>query len=622
MKYRKLVILAIAVLGAIFAGSKIVSTFDSGHNHDEHDHGQHNQEKSSQVTVWSDRFEVFLEHPFVVANTPTEFVTHITDRVTLQPRRKGPVTFVLTAGSEISTRHVERAPARDGIYIPKLTFSQSGRWNVSLIIPVDGNEHVVELPALMVYDSQAEVDRLVFPEEIAGISFLKEQQWEIRFGTEVVQRRKIRSQAVVAVPESAIVDENGKPVAFVQVAGETFEKRYLELGNRDNGFVEVLSGLSKGERVTTSGAYAIVAAEHGEHAFESSVQLTEDDVKRFGIEVGTAGPGEIEVHVRLPGEIVLNTDRMVRIVPRVPGIVREVKKRLGDSVKQREVMAVIESRDLADAKATYLATTERFELAKASFEREEKLWKQKISSEQEYLNAKQALVESQIELRSSKQKLIAMGFTNEYLARLAGEPDSFLTRFEVIAPFEGTVIQKDITLGEVMKEDREIFVVADLRTVWVDLRVHQKDVALVKKGQKVTISAKSCVPETEGIIGYVAPVIDEKTRTALARVVLDNTSGQLRPGIFITANVLVKKRNAEVVVAKSILQDVDDKTCVFIQDEHGFKLRPVTIGWSNDEYVEIVADLRPGEAIVTKNSFRLKAELKKTAGGGHAGHAH
>ncbi|MHC4631797.1 MAG: efflux RND transporter periplasmic adaptor subunit, partial [Planctomycetota bacterium] len=171
-------------------------------------------------------------------------------------------------------------------------------------------------------------------------------------------------------------------------------------------------------------------------------------------------------------------------------------------------------------------------------------------------------------------------------------------------------------------EAADIFVVADLSSVWVDLQVHQKDVGLIRKGQKVIISAKSGVPETKGVIDYVDPVIDETTRTALARLVLDNTSGQFRPGTFITANVLVKKRNAELMVAKSSLQDVDDKTCVFIQDEHGFEARPVTVGWSNDEYVEIVSGLRPGETIVTNNSFRLKAELEKTAGGGHAGHGH
>jgi len=197
-----------------------------------------------------------------------------------------------------------------------------------------------------------------------------------------------------------------------------------------------------------------------------------------------------------------------------------------------------------------------------------------------------------------------------------------LAWYPIRSPFEGTIIDRHITLGEVVKDDSEVFVVADLDTVWINLQVHQKDIALIRKGQKVTISAKSSVPETKGVISYVDPVVDGKTRISLARVVLDNTSRRLRPGTFITANVLVEKRQAELVVAKDILQEVDDKTCVFIQDEHGFEARPVTVGWSNNKYIEIVSGLLPGEKIVTKNSFRLKAELEKTAGGGHAGHGH
>jgi hypothetical protein len=156
MKYNKLIVLAVVLLVVVFVGSKIVSTSDSDHNHNEdrshgHAHDGHGQQKSSQVTVWSDRFEVFLEHPFIVADKPTGFITHVTDRAALKPRRKGPVAFVLTDGLEKSRRHVEKAPARDGIYIPSLTFPQSGTWNVALNIAVDGKEYVVELPDFKVY---------------------------------------------------------------------------------------------------------------------------------------------------------------------------------------------------------------------------------------------------------------------------------------------------------------------------------------------------------------------------------------------------------------------------------------------------------------------------------------
>jgi cobalt-zinc-cadmium efflux system membrane fusion protein len=291
-------------------------------------------------------------------------------------------------------------------------------------------------------------------------------------------------------------------------------------------------------------------------------------------------------------------------------------------VKKGEVMAVIESRDLADAKATYLASIGRLELAKTIAEREEKLWKQEISSEQEYLDARKASAEAKIAKRNAEQKLRALGFDAEYLKELPSEPAELLTTFEIVAPFNGTVIKKHITLGEVIKGDVDVFIVADLDTVWVDLQVHQKDAGLIKKGQDVIISATSSVPETKGVIDYVQPVVDQKTRTALARIVLDNTSGQLRPGTFITANVLVEKRKAELVLAKDILQDIDDKTCVFVKNEHCFEVRPVTVGRSNDNLVEIVSGITPGEKIVTKNSFRLKAELEKAAGGGHAGHGH
>ncbi|MHC4172656.1 MAG: efflux RND transporter periplasmic adaptor subunit [Planctomycetota bacterium] len=750
MNYKKLIIIAVVILVVIFAGSKIVSTSDSDHDHieqygHEHDDAHDHQEKSSQVTIWGDRFEIFLEHPFVLVNTPTEFVTHVTDRVTLEPRRKGPVIFVLTDESEMSTRHVERTPVRDGIYIPKLTFPQSGRWKLSLIIPVEGNEHIVELPALTVYGTQADIDHTPLPEEIAGISFLKEQQWKIPFRTQAVQQQKILSQTVIAVPESSVVEEEGKPVAFVQLAGETFEERYLELGKKDHGLVQVVSGLSEGQYVVTKGAYAIMEAEHELHD-ESTVQLSQEDMRKFGIEVDRAGSGEFEVHLSVPGEITFNANKHAHIVPTVPGIVRQVVKNIGDTAAAGEVIAWLESTKLGEGKVQYLtkqsevsccsvelvraqevydntlklleilksspsletlrkmngsamgmnrsllvSSYAEFTFAKETYLREKDLYEKKISSKEDFLKAESAFKKAdaqyvatrdsinfevsfnlqevrraqhvrEIELKAAERLLYVLGLATEDVNDLAvlaknqspqaeeeeecsdpncaecaakaaakGQDADFpdprimnerLAWYPIRSPFDGTIIDKHITLGEVVSDATDIFAVADLSSVWVDLQVHQKDVGLIRKGQKVIISAKSGVPETGAVIDYVDPVIDETTRTALARLVLDNTSGQFRPGTFITANVLVKKRNAEVVVAKSSLQDVDDNTCVFIQDEHGFEARPVTVGWSNDEYVEIVSGLRPGETIVTKNSFRLKAELEKTAGGGHAGHGH
>jgi cobalt-zinc-cadmium efflux system membrane fusion protein len=365
---------------------------------------------------------------------------------------------------------------------------------------------------------------------------------------------------------------------------------------------------------------------HDEHAHDehdaSVVKLSKEDMKRFGIQVKKVKAGEIEQHIRVPGEIVINSDTLAHIVPRVPGIAQQVKKNLGDFVEKGEVLAVIESRELADVKAAYLTSIESFQLAEPFFKREERLWKKKISSEQDYLDAKKAFAEAKIEMNKAKYKLSALGFSLEYIKNLPSEPPRLFTSYEITAPFNGTIIKKHITLGEVVKEDDDVFVVANLDTVWVDLRVPQKDASSIKKGQKATISGKADTSKTVGTIDYVHSLIDEQTRTKLARVVLDNTSGQFLPGTFITATVQVGKSETDVVVDKSVLQNIDDKACVFVQSEQGFEPRPVMIGRSNETCVEIIDGLESGEIIVTENSFRIKAQLEKAAAGENAGHGH
>ena len=182
---------------------------------------------------------------------------------------------------------------------------------------------------------------------------------------------------------------------------------------------------------------------------------------------------------------------MVHIVSRIPGIVQEIRKNLGDPVRAGEVMAVIDSRELADAKATYLAARERFSLAETTLAREKDLWEKKISPEQDYLTAKQAMAEARIELQVATQKLRALGFSEASVQQLAGRPNAPLTRYEVVAPLAGTVIEKHIAVGELLKDDTEAFVVADLSTVWVDLNVPPNDLPLVRKGQRVTVTADS-----------------------------------------------------------------------------------------------------------------------------------
>lgn len=358
----------------------------------------------------------------------------------------------------------------------------------------------------------------------------------------------------------------------------------------------------------------------GEGHEEELVRLTPEELDEMGVKLTAAGPGRLQVTVTVPGEVVVNADRVAHVVPRVSGVVRAVRKRLGDTVTANEVMAELESRELASAQATFLAARERLALAKTTLEREEKLWKEKVSAEQEYLAARQAHAEAVIEMHSAEQNLHVLGVTHEYLQGLTSDPDQAFEPYRLTAPIAGTVIEKHITLGEKLDTDATAFTVADLSEVWINLTVYQKDIESVAMGQPVTVRSSQGGATATGKIDYVSPIVDEATRTAIARVVVDNSEGRWRPGMFVTGEIELRDVESPVAVPRDALQTVEGRTVVFVQTPEGIEASPVTIGRENHTHVEITSGLEAGQQYAVEGSFVLKAELGKGSFGG--GHAH
>jgi cobalt-zinc-cadmium efflux system membrane fusion protein len=391
-------------------------------------------------------------------------------------------------------------------------------------------------------------------------------------------------------------------------------------GHKDDahqhGAEESRQAKPKGAQAAKKDAHGHGKDAHG-HEDEKMVRLPAARAQQLGIEVAVARAGSVQTSLTLPGTIGLNADRRVHVVSRLPGIVQEIRKQLGDTVRAGEVMAVIDSRDLADTKAAYLAARERVSLAETTFAREKDLWEKKISPEEDYLKARQALAEARIELQVAAQKLRALGLAEAFVQQLAGRANAPLTRYEVVAPFAGTVIEKHIAVGEVLKDDTEAFVVADLSTVWVDLNLSSKDALLVRKGQRVVIAADATM-QASGTVSYVSPVVSDETRTVVTRVVLPNPDGRWRPGLFVTASLIASETPVAVLVPKTATQTLDGQPNVFVQTPEGFAPRPVTLGRANETHVEITAGLQAGERYATTETFILKAELGK----GAAAHEH
>lgn len=361
--------------------------------------------------------------------------------------------------------------------------------------------------------------------------------------------------------------------------------------------------------------------EHGEqgHAEEQLVNLTLAEIEEAGIELGTVGPGTVALTRELPGEVTLNPTRVAQVTPRVPGVIREVRVSVGDHVKEGEVMAVLVSRELARAKSEYLAALTRLDLARADLQRVETLWRKKIAPKAKYLAAKQALKESRLAVRLAERELDALGLSEAQIANLPEQPDKALARYELTAPISGEVVKRSITKGEVLPENptEPAFVIADLSNVWVQLTVYPKDLAAIQTGQQVVITTQAGRLETTGTIAYVSPIVGESTRTATARVVLDNPKGRWKPGLFVTARVHTEKVIADVVVPQSALHTIEGQTVVFVKTEEGFKPQPVEVGRSSEKRAQIVSGLKPGLTYVAANGFILKAELLKGSFGGH-----
>lgn len=363
-------------------------------------------------------------------------------------------------------------------------------------------------------------------------------------------------------------------------------------------------------------------AETAEEDENDFIKFSPEEAKALGITTKKVRSGAIKVAIQLQGEIRLNAERTARIVPRLSGIVSEVHRTLGDKVARGDVMAVIESRELAESRAAFHGAVKRLDLSKIVYDREQRLWKKKISSEQEYLDAEKALAEARIELQLAKEKLIALGISRKHLETLPHGPNEALARYELVAPFDGTIVKKEISLGEVLGDDTVVFVVSDLSTVWADLSVYQKDLSQVKKGQKVLIATGPDSPEIEGTISYVGSLVEDDTRRALARVVLPNSDGSVPPGIFVTARVLKKNNGSQFIVAKSALQNMEGNDCVFIKTGEGFKIQYVVIGKTDEEYAEVLSGLSAGDKYVDKGAFELKAKIITGGMDSHAGHGH
>jgi len=200
------------------------------------------------------------------------------------------------------------------------------------------------------------------------------------------------------------------------------------------------------------------------------------------------------------------------------------------------------------------------------------------------------------------------------------ESSRSLTPYSLEAMFDGLIMEKHATRGEAVGVDQEVFVLADLSTVWVDLDIRMGDLPRVRPGQVVTIKSIYGSESAGGVISYVTPFIDHKTRTAKARVVLDNEGGFWRPGMFVTGELTLRRSEVAAAVPNSAIHLLGEETVVFIVDEDEYRPRAVRVGIRDGHYSEVRGQIDPGDEVVVLGGFTLKSELLRDHFAGDHGH--
>ncbi|HEY4781805.1 MAG TPA: efflux RND transporter periplasmic adaptor subunit, partial [Chthoniobacterales bacterium] len=191
------------------------------------------------------------------------------------------------------------------------------------------------------------------------------------------------------------------------------------------------------------------------------------------------------------------------------------------------------------------------------------------------------------------------------------ESNDSLRNYQVTSEIAGTIIKKEVTIGEVVRDDKPIFTVADLSTVWIDFSVFSQDFEQVKPGQIVRITYAANVRPITGKISYIAPIGSENTQSLLARAVAANSEGVLRPGLFVMGDLETDEVEVPVAVRPAAIQTLNERTAIFVMEGKAFEAREVRLGARDDSNVQVVSGLNAGDSYVAANSFLLKAELGK-----------
>lgn len=319
------------------------------------------------------------------------------------------------------------------------------------------------------------------------------------------------------------------------------------------------------------------------------------------IPVRTFKAARIEFTDLLPTLGTVRGQTEVELKFEVSGTVQTINFREGDLVKEGQELASVDDRE-AQLRVGYAESKQATAAAQL------KLARKRLSVNEELFRIgaiiRPKLEESQIEVEQAETQV-------ETAVKEAGLAEHELGRTTLAAPMEGVIGTRQVEPGEYVTPQNVIATLMDVNSVYVEMGIIERDIERIRLGQRVKVSVDS-LPNTsfEGKVDNLAPVIEGKSRTLTAKVKVENTQGQLLPGMFARAEIAVFEKPNALVVPTSALKDADGDgkfESVFVAAP-GDKaaLKPITVGYLTTDYAEVSRGLEEGDPVVTEARGNLK----------------
>lgn len=341
------------------------------------------------------------------------------------------------------------------------------------------------------------------------------------------------------------------------------------------------------------------------------VRLSADALAQTGIEVQPVARGRLRIYREFPATVQPNENELAEVTPLIRGRVVDVYVDVGRDVKRGTPLAKLHSTDLGQAEAAYLKASARLHEASLAYERARDLYQHKAISQAELQRREAEHRTVLAEAREAHSRLELLGVQPAELQRLERER-TIKADVPLRAPFEGRVIMRNITRGEVVEIDEKLFTIADLSHVWVVGNVPEKDVRFIHHDQTVEVAAAAYPHQTfPGTITYISDVLDPATRTMRLRVTVENPDRKLKPEMFASVRVYGNPSQDVLSIPLAAVQKGPKGTMVFVRQEADtFQMRAVTLGEESGDLVAVLGGVHEGEPVVTRGSFVLKSEIE------------